>query len=372
MSISTDNMQSNFTTRQKALTVPNQPVIKYWALAGAILLAFELWVLFQWVTGPHFAPVPSGPDLPPVWMRIVFRTTEVVSVIGMFACIYFFLVKPWIRERRVTTDGLLFTALVFASPWDNLSNYLQYWFTYNSYLVNFGSPMAELPGSLAYRAPGVSDAYPILAIPFIYSAAFMWLAMLICWALRKAKARWPNMNNFQLVCLAIVIAALFDVVLEGMIYMPLGFWTYVGGHWNINAGKYYQYPLHEALMAGIMNAAFSLLRYFVNDKGETLVERGLEHVKGSQAYKTSLRFLAMIGGVHIIFIFLFHMPVGFTIAPNSAKWIDDSVNRSYFMNNICGPKVDRACPGPDVPIHRPGTPYLDFQGNWRFDENPQD
>tara|TARA_B110000503_G_scaffold141977_2_gene237238 strand:- start:1203 stop:1736 length:534 start_codon:yes stop_codon:yes gene_type:complete len=156
MSISTGNTHSNLTVRPKTLTVSNQPAIKYWALAGAVLLVFELWILFQWVTGPNFTPVLSGPDLPPVWMRIVFRTSKVVSVFGKFACIYFFLVKPWIRERRVTIAGLLFTALVFASPWDNLSNYLQYWFTYNSYLINFGSPMAELPGCLPIECRGLA------------------------------------------------------------------------------------------------------------------------------------------------------------------------------------------------------------------------
>lgn len=356
--------REGFQSRSQSVVNTATPAIKIWACIGAALVIGEFYLLFQWVTGPHFAPVPSGPDIPPLWMRIVFRTTEVVSTAGLFIGIYWLLIKPWLRERRVTTDGLLFIALVLAAPWDNLSNYSQYWFTYNSYLVNFGSPMAEMPGSLAYREPGVSDAYPILAIPFVYSAFYLWIAMFNCWLMRKAKAKWPHITTAGLVGICLFSCAIFDLVLEAYLYMPLGFWTYAGGHWNINAGHYYQYPLHEMLMAAIMDTGFCCLYYFVNDKGETLVERGLDRVKGSQAYKTSLRVLAMIGGVHVIMVALYHLPVGATIAPNSAKWIEDSVSRSYFANQICGPRVDRACPGPDVPNYRPGAPYLDYQGNW--------
>lgn len=73
-----------------------------------------------------------------------------------FLCCYGLLLRPWLRERRVTSDGLLFIGFVTASPWDMLSNYAQSWFVYSSNLVNYGSVMGELPGILSYRASGIS------------------------------------------------------------------------------------------------------------------------------------------------------------------------------------------------------------------------
>lgn len=348
--------------RARSLAAPATPPIIYWARLGLLLLLGELYVLARWVSGPNFTPVPSGPDVPPGWMQAVFYWSQIGSVIGVVFCLYWFLARPWMRNRRVTVDGLLVVALLFLAPWDSLANYWQVWYTYNSFLVNFGSPIGDIPGALAYRAPGANETLPILAIPFVYTGLMMWIAMAACWIMRRCKTRWPTISTPGLIGVCLAVTMVSDLVLEGMLYMPLGFWSYVGGHWNINAGRYYQFPLHEMIMGGICFAGFCCIRYFVNDKGETLVERGLDRVQGTPARKTRLRFLAMIGGIHAFFIVFYHLPAGAIIGPHSAKWVEDSVSRSYFVNRMCGQRVNRACPGPDVPVYRPGAPYLDYQG----------
>ena len=44
----------------------------------------------------------------------------------------------------------------------------------------------------------------------------------------------------------------FDFIMEGLIYLPIGFFEYPGAirAVSINAGTYYQWPVYEGLMWG--------------------------------------------------------------------------------------------------------------------------
>ena len=119
-------------TRRALAVIRAIPPIRLWAALGAAFLAAELLFLARWVTSPSFTPVDSGPDLPPTWMRVTLIAGQVLFVSGALVFLYKLLLVPWRRERRVTLDGLLCIAALLASPFDMLSNYRGYWFTYNS------------------------------------------------------------------------------------------------------------------------------------------------------------------------------------------------------------------------------------------------
>lgn len=336
---------------------------KFWAGVGAVLLSVELYFLTQWVAGPNWMPVPSGPDVPPEWMQRVAFWVQLVSVVGMLALFYGYVVRPWRRERRIPTDGYLYIALLLASPWDTLSGYVQTWYTYNSYLLNYGTVIGELPGILSYRAPGANEAWSILAIPFIYGSAFLLMTILGCALIHTAKSRWPRMGIFSTIAMCIAFTLLMDVVIEAYLFLPLGLYSIPGGHLLINAGKYYQYSLWEGIFVSFTFTACILLRYHTNDAGETVAERGLSKLSSPNGVKSLLRGLGIIGIVHVFFLVFYHLPVAVSIGTNSAEWPQDIQARSYFTNGICGPQANRACAGPDTPIYRPGAPYLDYQGH---------
>jgi hypothetical protein len=346
---------------QAPATAPAPPPVKYWAAAGAILLAAEWIVLFKWVTGPNFERVSSGPDSPPGWMKTEMVSIEVIATLATIFTLYWFLVRPWRRERRVTTDGLLCIAFLTISFFDPLSNFAQNWFTYNSYLVNFGSVMTEIPGVTAFHEAGANEAFPLLIVPTAYVTAFIWLSIIGCKVMSAAKRRWPSIGPGRLVLVCLAFTMLADVVIEGLFYMPLGFWSYAGGHWAINAGHYYQYPVHEIICGGAVFAMFVCLRYFTNDRGETIAERGIDRIRTTPARKVLLRGLAIVAFVHIGFLATYHLPQAI-FGLNSTRWPQDVQSRSYFTNHICGPETDRACPGPTVPNSRPDSPYLNRSG----------
>lgn len=339
-----------------------QPV-QVWFWIGIVLLAIQFWYTTKWVMSDQFVAVPPGPDLPPQWMRYALDIGQVVVTLLWCFSFFWFVLRPLLRGKRVSTDGLLIIGFTFASGLDALSNVGQYWFTYNSYLVNRGSILGVMPITLSPHAAGVNEAFPIFFIPMAYGNNFYMLAAM-CAVMRLIENKW-RVGTPTLVAISIVLGALVDVVFEGLVLLPLGFYSYAGGgHWTVmNADTYYRYPLHEMICVGFLYGSAACLRYFVNDKGETFVERGLDKVAGSPMKKGFMRTIAVTSGVTSIFAITYHLPVGF-IALHSTTWPDDTINRSYFTNGICGPQVNLACPGPTVPIARPGAPRPDMSGRF--------
>jgi len=187
--------------------------------------------------------------------------------------------------------------------------------------------------------------------------------------MRTARKRWPHLSSMKLALICIAVMWAFDVLFEGVIFMPLGVWEYPGGHLNIFAGTYHQFPLTEVFTAGSLFAAVALLRYFKNDRGETLADRGLESLKVSDRRKSVLRALAMIGAVQTCMFVLYNVPNTWT-ATRSGEWPADLQERSYLTNGICGEGTGQMCPGPAAPQfrnnnHDPngGSAHLDPNGD---------
>lgn len=356
------------TSASAALPARTLQPVQIWAVIGVMLLALELYFGIKWVLSDSFVAVPVGTDLPPLWMRRVLDIGQVLMTLGWLACVYGFVIRPWWRERRLGTDALIVIGCTLASFWDALSNIGQFWFTYNTYLFNRGSMLDVMPFTLSPRAPGATEAWPMFFINTLYGH-FVLVAILMCALLRFVQARRPQTGVGTLLLICLVLGAIADFIIEGLVLLPLGFWTYAGGHWAINADEYYKFPLHEALCAGAVFAGLTWLRYSVDDKGQTLCERGIDKLLLSPLRRSVLRVLAVLGGVISIFIVAYHLPQGF-IALHSTAWPDEVVQKSYFNSGICGPQVDLACPGPQVPVARDGAPRLDMRGQWVAPRQP--
>jgi hypothetical protein len=327
-----------------------RPVL-WWAGFGALWLTFMAIVLIRWVMGPYFEPVPVGPSDPPMYMKVFLMTLQVTMIPAMAGVLWWFVVRPWRRERKITVDGALtlaFCTLFFQDP---LSNYFGPWITYNSWSFNRGSWVNSIPGWMSFGAPGATVVEPPMTIIGLY-VVIMTIAVRIGVAtLRWASGRWPRLGKVGLALICWVVMFVFDVIFEGVIFMPLGVWTYAGGHLNIFGDRYYAFPLHEAFLVGILLTAYSFLRFFLDDRGRTVVERGSERVKASPAGQGVIRALSIIGAVNMIFLAIYTLPHLF-VGAHSREWNEDIQKRSYFLDGICGADTGRACPGPAVPLLR--------------------
>jgi hypothetical protein len=329
-----------------------------------VFLIFEVFVLARWVTGPYFKSVPSGPDSPPTWMKAVLISWQVIGIPAAIYVLYRFLVRPWRRDGRPTTDGLIAITCMLLVFQDPFSNYIQNWFTYNTYLVNMGSWVNDIPGWLSYGKPGAMVIEPILWSPFMYCYAFFAITVLGCEFMKRVKRRRPQINDIQLVASCALFMFVVDFVLEGVIFLPLGFYSYGGGHLSIFPTTYHKFPIHEAICTGAMFAAMSSVRYFVNDRGESLAERGTHTLKASLRGKTTARFLAIFAAFNVCCLVFYNAPQTI-IGAHSTTWPRDVQQRSYFLDRVCGQGTHQACPGPNIPNAR-GTSSLNIAPDGRL------
>jgi hypothetical protein len=327
--------------------------LRFWAGIGAVVLAFEVYVLVKWVTGPYFTPVHPGASEQPTWMDWSLRSMEVAFVSLWLWCIWHYFVKPWREERRFTFDGLLCMAL-FAFAWfqDPLANYGGAVFTYNANLINVGSWLNEVPGVTAVGKPGAQLPEPLWT-GAIYPGVIFLATILGCGFMRKVKQRFPGLGPVGLIATVFGFMFFFDVVLEGGILMPLGAYTYAGApDWSsINDSHYYKYTLLEGVAFGAVWTAWASLRYFKDDKGNTIVERGIDRLSLTRAKSGLLRFLAIGGFIAVSQAVLVNVPY-FWMSNHMSTYPADIQKRTYLTDGMCGEGTDTACFGPGVPTPR--------------------
>jgi Spirocyclase AveC-like len=338
------------------------PAVKLWAGAGALTLAFIAYVLINWIAGPYFKRVPTGPTPLPTWMKSELIALQVILTPVALGCIYWFAVRPWRRERRVGVDGVFAIAFLTLSFQDPLSVWAQPWFTYNSFPINFGSWVAGVPGMSAFHAPGKIVVEPLLIIPAVYVIALLIANAFGCGAMRRARARWPRMSNPALIGVCLLSMIVFDFIFEGVLFLPLGIWEYPGGHWPILfPHTYHVYPLQENLTFAATFTVTASLRYFRDDKGHTLFERGIDEVNAPAGRRVWLRALAMIAGCNLVMLCGYTIP-NTIMSLNGHTWPRDLQQRSYLTDYICGATTDRLCPGPTTPIVRNRGPWVGAGG----------
>lgn len=338
--------------------------IQAWAFFGSLILALQLYIWISWITGPYFVRVPPGPSDPPMFMKTILTIWTTVIMAGLPVGIYYFIVRPWRRERRITTDGMLLVACGLLFFQDPLLNYFNTWSTYNTWMWNRGSWVQNVPGWVSYGEPGRMMAEPLLMNAPGYSYGVLLCTILGCWIMRRAKMQWPNISNVGLIGVLIAWTFFFDLVIEGLFLMPMGLFTYPGAiqSLSINAGTYYQWPLYEGLMWGGVQAGLCALRYFTDDRGRTFVERGSERLQGGFVKQQLTRFLAIFAACSLFFFVCYNLPAQW-LAMHADPWPEDIQKRSYFTMGICGEGTGRLCPHPALPIEGKNSAYIGPDGH---------
>jgi hypothetical protein len=240
--MSTATAPDNRVAKREALDPKPTPPVHIWATLGAALLVFEAYVVVKWVSGPYFQQVHSGPTSPPSWMKFAVNTVQIAVPVGCVVWTYWFLWRPWKRERRFTFEGLFTVAIFISSIYDPLSDYFQTWFTYNSYFFNRGNAMEALPGWMSISRPGEMVAWPLIFIPPTYVLLIGGVAILGSSVMRRVRRRWPALSAIPLVLSCYLFMMAFDFVLEGLIGLRLGLWEYEGGTGALSPDKFYKYP----------------------------------------------------------------------------------------------------------------------------------
>lgn len=334
------------------------PAVKLWALLGTVILAVQLVVVVRWVTGPFFERVPTGPSDVPGWMSVAHIVLQAIAIPIALVVIYRLYWVPWRRDGRVGIDGLLAVAFISLSFQDPLSAYIQPWFTYSSDMVNFGAWQASIPGHSAFAAPGAMVNEPILFISAVYVIALPIATAFGCWVMRAIAAWRPQTSAAALIAGCFAAMCVFDLVFEGLVMLPLGVWEYPGGHWAVLfPDSYHKFPAQEMLTFAAIFTIIAPVRYFRDDHGYTIVERGVDKLKVPEGRKRTLRLLAVVGLVNVAMFVAYTVPNSL-LSVSQPSWPKDLQSRSYLTNGVCGDGTGRVCPGPTTPIVRDGGAAL--------------
>lgn len=332
--------------------------IGWWAAAGGGFVLLMAYVMIAWVASGNAVRTPVGPDPVPEYMRVSAIVVQVGAPLALLVLLAGLVLAPLRRGEGIPFDGLMLLAMGTIVWQDPLSLYTQAWGAYNTTLINFGSWATQIPG---WQAPNVNH----LCEPVLFLTAYMsliWpIGLLVSTVIRRAARRWPGLGTPALLGIGIGFGWVLDLLLEGAFALT-GLYVFAGVPGpKVFAGHYYQFPLFEMVTMGTFFGALGAVRYFRDDRGNAICERGIERLRLSGARRTIVRFLALAGLLNVLYIATYNGPFQWADTHLSA-WPRDITSRTYFLDRICGRGTDYACPGPAVPIPRPHSAHLDPQG----------
>ena len=351
-------------SRQKALLLARRPPatvrpVLWWAVLGAIFLV-ELVYVFARYLADLPENIPAGPTDVPWWMAFNIHAQEVIFLAVLVVVSVVLVIRPLVRRQPIPFDGLFLGAFL-SLMWQNYgTNWFGYWSTYNSVVVNLGNWYRSVTFWSATPAEGLAEA-PLWDLGFFG----LWLAFTVwlCFVMRRVHHRWPQLSNFQLFLALFAFTMCLDFAAE-VLWMRGGLYNYAGapdGWYLLFSGHYYQFPLYEVPLAGLMFAAPAALRYYKNDLGRTLVERKIDDLKIRQRGKQWIRFLSLVGFLNLLLL-VYNLSMTIPVIHGAGEWPVDIQKRSYFTQGVCGIDTGRACRGHGVPLPLPGSAYMNQDG----------
>ena len=324
-----------------------RPVL-WWAGFGAVCGLLAIYVFGSWILSADFTRTPVGPTPLPGWMKISLRFQEIAFPVATVGMLYWLVVRKWRRDHELNLDSMLAVAFIGLYWQDVLYNYSALHFTYNSGFINMGSWTMHIPGWIAPHSNKFAE--PFLMAGGAYNSALLGVVMLCCWFMRRFKAKHPDLGVVGTISAMFVFMFFADFIVESA-WVHSGAYAFGGAvkGWTLFYGKWYQFPVYESILWGACWTGMAALRYYVDDKGRTVVERGVDRLRIGSKSKFALRFLAVYGALNMIMIVTYDIPQQW-FNLHSSPWPKSIQERSYFTQGICGPGTDYECFNTNIPM----------------------
>lgn len=324
------------------------PQVLVWATVGAVMAVVIVQGWTRWLLSGDLRPSPGGADRMPGWKVWVLHTFEYGGLIASAVIVWIFLLRPLVRQRRLTFDGKLLIACVSMYFWDPLVNYYSFSFAFNTHWFNRGSWAYYIPG---FSAPNADlQAQPILGVGLgMYIYMLFGAAIAGTIVLEKLRARYPQAGTARLFLVLAGLVFVGDVVVEWGLIVLCELWAVPAGRtgFALLGGSRYQFTLWQPILVAIHGVGLTAVRYFRDDGGRSFVERGLDDLRAPARLKGPMSFLALVGFTNVLMIGLFHIPFNAFV---SLQTKEAPALPSYLRAGMCGNGTDYACPGEAVPV----------------------
>ena len=311
------------TQRNKPFTATH-----YLALFGLFFLALQTWVWIAWWLG---GPVSTNEFKTPGslnWWAAKFY--EVLFGV-LFVLMLTWVVRRCLREGRLIFDAKLMIgglSVLWADAWTNIASPI---WMYSSNFVNLTNPLSGFP--LALNPDMGRMPFPIVLHGFIYPVSNLMAAIIVCAIMRKLLTIRPGLSMAKLLGLVVLIGICFDIMFELPMFM-LRLWAFPGtpDEFALFSDSSMKFPIWEMVPAGIAFATFGALRFFKDDKGRELTERGLDSM--SSRRQTIVSTLALIGVLNIVWLSMTSIQavIGFYADPYQPL-------PRYLINDMCDAPV---------------------------------
>ena len=242
------------------------------------------------------------------------------------------IVVPWvlrqcIRQRRLTFDAhfLLAGATIFWG--DAAVNFFVPTFLYSSNFVNLNNPLGHMPFMVNPDMGRLPD-------PLLFSVPLETAGLLVAAIAMGALAKWfrqryPGISTPKLIGLLVVVALAVEVLVELPI-IAMGLWTYTSPPlMSVGLGGGHRYPFPALIAGTCFFMVPALLRLFKDDRGRTLIERGMDHYH--PAKRGAVTFLALYATLQILVWGPATVPV-LLYGPYQEEWPE---YEEYLVNDVC-------------------------------------
>jgi hypothetical protein len=322
--------------------------VLWWASLGAAFVALQAYVFLTWFTSGDAAHTSTGADELSTATKVWVVGFQVLSI-SLAVAIVVYVVRQSLRERRLSFDAMLVIAWVSMYWQDPLLNYVRQQFFYNSYLLNLGAWTERIPG-------WISPNGSLLPEPLAFvGMTYFWLgpgaSLLTFFVMRRAKHRRPQLGVAGLLLVGWLTMVALDLLAE-VIFIRTELYAYSGSIHGLSiwGGERWQFPIYEAVLWPMVWTAMGALRYFRDDKGRTILDRGLDRVRAVR-WHTALRVLAIVGFANAAML-IYNVGInGFGLHAGATP----DGYPSYMRNGMCGEGTDYACTAPWVPIPLPDS-----------------
>lgn len=283
---------------------------QYLALLALPVLALEAYTIASWLLdGPHMVTEYRDGSRTTTWWAA--RAFEGGAIL-VSAAVIVQLVKGCRRAGRLLTFDVMICLAGATLFWvDAGLNVFQPFIVISAEWVNVNNVCGHIPGVVNPDCGRVPD--PILFLWLMETFCTLGAVMVFEAIGRRVTRRWPGLSPAR-VFVVLTGLGMVLVLLEPLAIIATGLWGYPGSPLSLPIGDLgLRYPAPELLAFALYFAVMAALRFFKNDQGHTLLERGLERysprVRGAitlLAVYTVFQFAAWGPGTAALFPLAFH------------------------------------------------------------------
>jgi len=287
---------------------------------GLMLFAYQAWTIAGWLAdGPFQITAERESGTTSLYAARALEATILVSTVAIATVV----ARRCLRERRLTVDAMLIAGMGSAAFWDPIYNWITPAWLYSSNWINVNDWFANAP--LVLNPDAGSMPWPIVPVLVGYSFWGVGFAMVVNVVMHRARGRRPAISSAALVAIAfgvsgVVTAIAFNVFRAFDLMDAPGYRLAILGD-SLSVFFFYS--------GGLAFGAVACLRFFTDDRGRIVTQRGLDAIAPRRRRAVSL--LATMAACQLIVV----IGWGLMTVPASLYSSPYPKTPSHLINGLC-------------------------------------